>query len=63
VLTAGVILGGLKDGLHRILEGKIESLGGEVPQDINKVSPPEWVNILGGADDDLKFLISFNFLH
>ena len=34
----GSVLGGLKEKLNLILEGKVQSLGGEVSQDISQVS-------------------------
>merc|ERR1719225_708782 len=42
------VLGGGEEGLDGVLEGKVQSLGGEVPQHVGKVSSPEGSNTLGG---------------
>merc|ERR1719193_1387918 len=42
------VLGGGEEGLNGVLEGKVQSLGGEVPQHVDKVSSPEGSNTLGG---------------
>merc|ERR1719225_394435 len=40
------VLGGGEEGLDGVLEGKVKSLGGEVPQHVGKVSSPEGGNTL-----------------
>merc|ERR1712183_970209 len=40
-------LGGGKDGLDSILEGKVKSLSGEVSEDVSQVSSPQGVDTLG----------------
>merc|ERR1719338_20775 len=42
------ILGGGEQSLDGVLEGKVQSLGGEVPQHVSEVSSPEGDNTLGG---------------
>jgi len=40
------ILGGLECSLDPVLEGKVQSLGGEVSQDVSEISSPEGVDTL-----------------
>merc|ERR1719225_1023965 len=42
------VLGGGEQGLDGVLEGKVQSLGGEVPQHVRKVSSPEGGDTLSG---------------
>merc|ERR1719291_30585 len=43
----GSVLGGLEQALDLILEGKVQSLSGEVPKDVGEISSPEGVDSLG----------------
>merc|ERR1719187_663966 len=57
LLPLGSGLGGGEQGLHGVLEGEVEGLGGEVPQDVGEVPSPEGEEALsledpGGAVDD-----------
>jgi len=46
----GSVLRGLEDGFDLIFEGKVQGLGGEVPQNVSKVSSPEGVDSLSLED-------------
>merc|ERR1711890_134314 len=57
LLPLGSALGGGEQSLHGVLEGEVEGLGGEVPQDVGEVTSPEGKDTLGledpgGAVDD-----------
>jgi len=50
LLPLGSRLGGGEHGLHGVLEGEVQGLSGEVPQDVSEVTSPEGDDSLGLHD-------------